>query len=138
MTARTACVIVIDANAHMRRLIGSLLGVLPATSVVEARSGDAAIPLIEANQPHLIIMDWSGDPTDGLLFAHHLRRGGIGRRNIPILALSSSLHHAVLEQAESAGIDDVIAKPISAMEILGRAATLIAQYRRDDIVEAAE
>ncbi|CAA7626300.1 two-component system response regulator [Magnetospirillum sp. SS-4] len=138
MTTRTACVVIIDANAHMRRLIGSLLAVLPATSVVEARSASAAAPLIQSHDPHLIVMDWSNDHTDELLFVHHLRRGEIGRADIPVLAISASLHHAVLEQADDAGIDEVIAKPISAVEILGRAATLIAQSRHGDNAEAAE
>ena len=47
-----------------------------------------------------------------------------------MLALSRSLHHAVLEQAWEIGIDEVIAKPISAVEMIGRATSLIESDRR--------
>lgn len=126
----SVCIIIIDANAHMRRLIGTVLGALPRANIVEARSPGAARPLMVEHQPHLVIMDWSGDHIDGVLFVHHLRRGEIGRPNVPVLALSRSLHHAVLEHALDSGIDEVIAKPISAMEVIDRAATLIEVDRR--------
>jgi CheY-like chemotaxis protein len=130
MAAASVCIMVIDANAHMRRLIGTVLGALPDAVVVEARSPIAARSLMAEHLPHLVIMDWSGDHTDGVLFVHHLRRGDMGRRDVPVLALSTTLHHAVLEQALESGIDDVIAKPISAMEIIDRAGALIQFDRR--------
>lgn len=130
MAAGNVCIIIIDASAHMRRLIGTVLGALPGAEVVEARSPSAARPLMVAHQPRLVIMDWLGDHTDGVLFVHHLRRGEIGRHDVPVLALSRTLHHAVLEQALDVGIDEVIAKPISAMEVIERATTLIEIDRR--------
>ena len=130
MAAASVCIMVIDANAHMRRLIGTVLGALPGAEVVEARSPISARPLMVERSPHLVIMDWSGDHTDGVLFVHHLRRGDMGRHTVPVLALSNTLHHAVLEQALDAGIDDVIAKPISAVEIIERAGALIQFDRR--------
>jgi two-component system phosphate regulon response regulator PhoB len=138
VTAATACVVVIDANAHMRRLIKTLLGALPGASVVEAGTTRAATPLIRAHTPRLIIMDWTSAPIDGVLFVHQLRRGQIGRPDTPILALSNTLNPAILEQAEAAGVDDVIAKPISAVEMLHRAATLIARHHRGPANQAAE
>jgi len=130
MTARAIKVIVIETNSHLRRLIGTVLGALPIAEIVEARCTDSATPLLREHDPHLVIMDWSGDHTEGLLFVHRLRTGEIGRRDTPVLALSTSLHHAVLEQAQEAGIDEVIAKPISAREIIRHAAMLIDASRR--------
>ena len=130
MAVGNVCIIVIDGNAHMRRLLGTVLGALPGTTVVEARTPGAARSMMVAHQPHLVVMDWSGDHTDGVLFLHHLRRGEIGRHDVPVLALSRFMHHAVLEQALDVGIDEVIAKPISAMEVIERAATLIETDRR--------
>ena len=130
MSAGSVRIIVIDANAHMRRLIGTVLGALPEAVVMEARSPSAARPLMALHQPDLVILDWSGDHTDGVLFLHHLRRGEIGRRDVPVLALSQSLHHAVLDHAREIGIDEVIAKPVSAMDIIDHATSLIAFARR--------
>ena len=37
---RRVCVLIIEPNAHMRRLIGTLMGAVPAHEVVEARTPD--------------------------------------------------------------------------------------------------
>jgi two-component system phosphate regulon response regulator PhoB len=133
---RRVCVLIIEPNAHMRRLIGTLMGAVPAHEVLEARTPQQAMALMTEHVPHLVIMDWSNDPTEGVLFVHRLRQGEIGRADVPVLAISPTLHHAVLETAVESGIDDVIAKPISAVEIIARATDLIEQDRRR--TEAAE
>lgn len=140
MADRRVCVMIIDPNAHMRRLIGTLMGALDVSDVIEARNPQQAERLMTKRHPHLVIMDWSGAPTEGMLFVHRLRRGEIGRVSVPVLALSPSTHHAVLEQAVECGIDEVIAKPISAVEIIERAAGLIEiERRRSEIAgQAAE
>lgn len=123
-------VLVIDANAHIRRLIATLLGALQVTEVQEARSAAAAVPIMLAKPPHLIITDFTGDATETILFVHRLRHGELIDPATPVLALAGSTHHAVLEQAWEAGIDDVVAKPISAIEVIGRSSALLEQGRR--------
>lgn len=125
-------VLVIDANAHIRRLIATLLGALAVRDVAQARSPQAAVPMMLDKTPDLVIVDWNADPTEALLFVHRLRRGELGDRRLPILALSQSTHHAVLEQAWEAGIDEVIAKPISAIELIHRAGEMIERRLRLD------
>lgn len=123
-------VLVIDANAHIRKLIATLLGALAIKDVAEARNTEAAVPLMIRKAPDLIIADWTADPTEILLFVHRIRHGGLVHRRTPVLALSHSTHHAVLERAEEAGIDDVIAKPLSAKDVIHRSALLINSWRR--------
>lgn len=123
-------VLVVDANAHIRRLIATLLGALAIKDVAEARTPDHAVPLMLAKAPDLIIVDFVGDPTETVLFVHRIRRGELVDQRTPILALAGSTHHAVLERAWEAGIDDVIAKPISAIEVITRSAALIEERRR--------
>lgn len=133
---RHTTVMIIEPNAHMRRLIGTLMGAVPSAQVIEARTPQQAESLLTETPPHLVIMDWSGDQTEGLLFVHRLRRGEIGRADVPVLALSPSLHHAVLEAAVESGIDEIIAKPISAVEIIARATQLISLDLRRGAGEA--
>lgn len=130
-------VLVVDANAHIRRLIATLLGALAIKDVIEARTTDAAVPLMMDKAPDLVIADFSGDPTDTTLFVHRIRRGEFVDRATPVLALSASTHHAVLERAWEAGIDDVIAKPISAIDVIQRAAALLDSRRRQDFLAEA-
>lgn len=121
-------VLVVDANAHIRRLIATLLGALSVTEIVEARTPAQAAELLPGTD--LVIMDWTADPTDAVLLAHRVRRGETADPRTPILAVAASTHHAVLERALEAGIDDVIAKPLSALDVIQRSASLIAERRR--------
>lgn len=123
-------VLIVDASAHIRRLIATLLTAVPVTEVVEARNPAAAVPVMLARPPHLIVADFAGDAIDVLLFVHRIRRGELIDPATPVLAVADSTHHAVLERAWEAGIDDVIAKPISAIEVIERAAHLLDMARR--------
>ncbi|CAA7616765.1 response regulator [Magnetospirillum sp. UT-4] len=123
-------VMVIDGNAHIRRLIGTLLRALAVRHVDEARSPLAAIPKLMNTPPDLVIMDWSADITEAVLFVHRLRRGELGDPRLPVLALTGSSHHAVLEQAWEAGVNDVASKPVSAVEVIQRAGALLAERER--------
>jgi two-component system, OmpR family, phosphate regulon response regulator PhoB len=123
-------VVIIDANAHIRRLIGTLLGALSIEDVIEARTPAAAAPLIQSERPDLIIVDWTNEPAEVSQLVRRLRHGELGDTGVPVLALSGSTHHAVLERAGEVGIDDVLAKPISAAEVIQRAGALIAAHRR--------
>ncbi|MGE5517355.1 MAG: response regulator [Bacteroidota bacterium] len=131
-------VLIVDANAHIRRLIATLLGALSIKDVHEARNPDAAVSLMRDNPPHLIITDFANDATETVLFVHRIRRGELVDARTPVLALAGSTHHAVLEQARAAGIDEVIAKPISAIEVIQHASILLEQVlRREPAVQAA-
>ena len=127
-------VLVVDANAHIRRLIATLLQALSVGEVREARNPAAALAMMLDRPPHLIIADFAGDATELVLFMHRIRRGELVDSRTPVLGLAGSTHHAVLEQAREAGIDDVVAKPISALEIIQRARHLLeAHLRRDQL-----
>lgn len=131
-------VLIVDANAHIRRLIATLLGALSIKDVHEARNPDAAVSLMRDNPPHLIITDFASDTTETVLFVHRIRRGELVDARTPVLALAGSTHHAVLEQARAAGIDEVIAKPISAIEVIQHASSLLEQVlRREPAAQAA-
>jgi CheY-like chemotaxis protein len=133
-----ARILVIDSNAHIRRLIVTLLGALAIRDVAQARNGVAAVAMMQQKPRDLVIIDWTVDATDALLFIHRLRRGEFGDAFVPVMALSSSTHHAVLDRAREAGIDEVIAKPISAVDIIQRAGALIDFRNRAKILPAAE
>lgn len=132
-------VLVVDPNAHIRRLIATLMGALPVREVLEARNPAQAVAVMAGRHPHLVIMDWTNDPTEVLLFAHRLRRGELGTDpRTPVLAMAASTHHAVLEEAWAAGMDEVIAKPLSALEVIQRSmAALDGRFGVPALAEAA-
>ena len=116
-------ILIVDPSAHIRRMVATLLGGLKIESVTQARSV-AAIGNLTVS-PHLIILDWPADPTETILIIHRIRQGDLFDRRVPILALTPHLHHSVLELAWQNKVDDVIGKPISAIELLRRSAALL-------------
>ncbi len=132
-----ARVLIVDANAHIRRLVATLLGALAIRDIAQARNALDAATLMRQKPCDLVIIDWTVDATDALLFIHRLRRGEFGDAFVPVMALSASTHHAVLERALEAGIDEVIAKPISAIDVIQRAGALIEFRRRTQAKPAA-
>lgn len=119
----TSSILIVDPNAHIRRLIANLLSCLTIGTLIEARS-IAAIANIKIN-PQMIILDWPADPTETILMVHRIRRGDLFDPRVPILALTPHIHHSVLELAWQNKVDDVIAKPISAIELIKRTAALL-------------
>jgi DNA-binding response OmpR family regulator len=119
-------VLVIDPSAHIRRLIATLMMAVPVTQVAQCRTAEAA-DAMAMDGVQLVILDWTGDAIDQTLFVHRLRRGEFGDATVPVLALSPSSHHAVLERAWDNGVDEVVAKPISAMELIERTRLMLAQ-----------
>jgi len=141
-TGNTALkVLVVDPNAHIRRLIATLMGALGAVEVIEARTPAIATTKMLTLQPDLVVVDWSGDPTEVTLFVHRIRQGDVVDRRTPVLALVGPPLHNVLERAWLA--DGIIAKPISAIELIDRAGELVDEWRgrsqsEDQLAEAAE
>lgn len=123
--ANPARVLVIDPSAHIRRLVITLMAALGVKACEEARDTIQAAAKISKDLPDLIILDLGGEATEALLFVHRLRRGEFGQSHPPVLGMSPSGHHAMLELAWEAGIDDVIGKPISAIELIQRAGALL-------------
>lgn len=127
MVDRAGRVLVIEANAHVRRLIATLLSALNIAEIAESRTPAALTRhhFSDGKAPDLIILDWAADPTDATLFVHNIRSGAWADSRTPILGLSGYLHHSILEQAWQAGVDDLIAKPISAIDLMQRSAALL-------------
>ena len=126
MAGRTgARVIVVDANAYIRRLVATLLGAIGVHDVAEARTPAAAVPLMLHAPPDLVILDWGVDPTDALLFVHRLRRGELSPATVPVLALANRSGPEVADLARRAGVDEIVVKPLSAMALIRHVSALL-------------
>lgn len=126
MDAKSTNVLIVDPSGHIRRLVATLMAALGVRDCAEARNVAQAVAQTIKHQPDLIILGLGGDATEALLFVHRLRRAEFGLATIPVLGISASTHHAMLEMAWEAGIDEVVGKPISAIDLMQRAGALLA------------
>jgi signal transduction histidine kinase/CheY-like chemotaxis protein len=116
-----ANVLVVDDNADMRQYISRLLAGAGA-SVREAGDGNAALELIEASVPNVILSDVMMPGLDGLGLLAALRADE-QRRSIPFILLSARAGEESRIGGLAAGADDYLVKPFAAKELIARVAS---------------
>jgi len=113
-------VLVVDDNEDQRTMIAFTLGgaTLPF-SVTTASNGQEALDLVQAEAPHVILLDVMMPGMDGFEVCARLR-ADVRTAFIPIMMLTALADDASREHAFRAGTDDYIRKPFSASELLTR------------------
>jgi DNA-binding response OmpR family regulator len=112
--------LVIDDNAHMRAIVYTLLHALGIGDIRQASDGTEANALLERWRPDLIIVDQFMPPMHGIEFARTLRRTSATSYDAPIIMLTAHTEYSIVTAARDAGIDEILAKPISAKALLAR------------------
>jgi two-component system chemotaxis response regulator CheY len=68
--------LVIDDNAHMRRILRTLLHGFGARDVYEAEDGAAGLEAFTHYMPDIVLTDWAMPIFDGLEFMQMIRQPG--------------------------------------------------------------
>jgi len=118
-TARIAALIV-DDNAHMRAIVATLLHALGINETRQAADGAEARAVLAHWRPDLVVVDQNMRPVSGTEFARTLRRNSENCYDTPIIMLTAHTERAIVEAARDSGIDEILAKPISAKALLQR------------------
>jgi CheY-like chemotaxis protein len=114
---RPAMILVVDDVEVNRELVRAMLTPL-GHECVEASSGAEAVALCGQSTFDLILMDLQMPGMDGLAATRAIRALGPVQEATPILALSANVLEKHLAAAREAGMDDHIAKPIRAAELV--------------------
>jgi CheY-like chemotaxis protein len=112
--------LVVDDNAHMRAIVATLLHALGVCEIKQAADGAEARATLTQWRPDLIIVDQHMKPVSGTEFARALRRTSENCYDAPIIMLTAHTERAIVEAARDSGIDEILAKPISAKALLQR------------------
>ncbi|MFI9383418.1 SpoIIE family protein phosphatase [Kutzneria sp. NPDC052558] len=113
-------VLVADDNADMRDYLARLLG--ERHTVRTVGNGAAALELIRADPPDLLVCDVMMPGLDGLSLVRELRSGPRTAR-LPVLLLSARAGQEAAAEGLRAGADDYLVKPFAAGELLARVNT---------------
>ena len=114
-------VVVVDDNADMRQYISRLLTSAGA-SVREAGDGNAALALVRAAAPNVILSDAMMPGLDGMGLLTALRSDE-RLRSIPFILLSARAGEESRIGGLAAGADDYLVKPFAAKELIARVAS---------------
>jgi two-component system chemotaxis response regulator CheY len=81
--------LVIDDNAHMRRIVRQLLHGFGSREIFEAEDGAAGLEMFTTQKPDIVITDWAMPLYDGIEFTKTVRGSNSPvTRFVPIIMLS--------------------------------------------------
>lgn len=119
-------VLVLDDNRHMRSLVQSILHALGVKNIAEASDAPEAFKELAHFHADVIISDWHMEPLDGLDFVRLVRTAKDSPNPyVPIIMLTGHTEYARVCEARDAGVNEFLAKPISAKALYMRFASII-------------
>ena len=122
--------LVVDDNAHMRRIVRTLLHGFGAREVYEAEDGATGLEAFTHNVPDIVILDWAMPIFDGIELAQMIRQPGANSNPyVSIIMLTGHSERKRVLEARDAGVTEFLAKPISAKALHQRILNVVANPR---------
>lgn len=126
-------ILVVDDNANMRRLIGTILlgvGVAEVREVSGAREALETLNDPEGWRPDLMLVDYVMDGLDGVQLTRRVRQDvdSPGHR-LPIIVITGYSELWRLNEAKAAGADEFIVKPFTTATLLDRITRAVGSCR---------
>jgi two-component system chemotaxis response regulator CheY len=122
--------VIIDDNAHMRRILRTLLHGFGVREVIEAEDGASGLEAFTNQMPDIIIADWAMPIFDGLELTQMIRQpGGNSNPFVPIIMLTAHSERSRVLAARDAGVTEFLVKPISANALHDRIVNVVCNPR---------
>jgi CheY-like chemotaxis protein len=123
-------VLIADDNQHMRTLLRSLLQALGVKYVHESIDGGAAFLAMRDFKPDFVLSDLTMQPMDGIEFTRLVRRRQDSPNpNVPIIMVTGHTERSLVEAARDAGVNEFLAKPITAHNLISRITEILDRPR---------
>jgi two-component system, chemotaxis family, chemotaxis protein CheY len=123
-------ILVVDDNPHMRGIVVAILRGAGFARVKEASDGAQALEEMKSGIPDIIVCDLNMDPIDGLEFTKMLRTAADSPgAYIPVIMMTGHTERSKVTAARDAGVNELVAKPISAKTLLERIVAVIDRPR---------
>ena len=95
---------------------------------------EEALSLVEANDPHLVLLDLMLPGTDGI----ELMRGILDMADVPVIFLSAYGQEETIARAFENGADDYVVKPFSPTELVARIKAALRKREDPEWAEPSE
>ncbi len=118
--------LVIDDNAHMRRIVRQLLHGFGSREIFEAEDGATGLEIFTAQKPDIVITDWAMPLYDGIEFTKTVRNSNSPvTRFVPIIMLSGHSEKRSVIEARDAGVTEFLTKPVAAKSLYERVLSVV-------------
>lgn len=123
-------VLVVDDNVHMRKLVTAILKAFGVIQVFEAENGDRAWAVLREVNPDVVVLDWVMEGMSGIELINLIRSNGASPNPfVPAIMLTGHTSVEHVREARDAGINEFIAKPVSAKTLMSRLVAVIENPR---------
>ncbi|HMH65309.1 MAG TPA: response regulator [Rhizomicrobium sp.] len=123
-------VLVVDDNAHMRKLVVTILQAFGVVQVYEADGGDRAWAILRESNPDVVVLDWVMEGMSGLDLVGMIRSNAATPNPfVPVIMLTGHTSLEYVSQARDAGVNEFIAKPVSIKTMMSRLVSVIEHPR---------
>jgi PleD family two-component response regulator len=124
------CVLVVDDNQYMRKMIRNLLVNCGVKDIYEAGDGIAALDTIRTVGPDVVILDWEMPLLNGAELVRIVRSPSVfPMPDVPIIMLSGHGERWRVVEAVRLGVNEYLVKPVSAKSLYDRLVTITLQPR---------
>lgn len=130
-------ILLVDDNHHMRVLLTELLRAVGINKIYEASDGAEGLQMMRSHPVDIVMTDLAMEPLDGIDFVRLLRNSSDSpNQMIPVIMVTGHLTLRRIQEARDAGVNEFVAKPITARNVLERLQLVIdhprAFIRTDD------
>jgi two-component system, chemotaxis family, chemotaxis protein CheY len=127
---RSAKVLIVDDEFHVRKAIRTLLLSMGTSDVHEAPDGASGLCAIGALDPDVVILDWQMAGMNGPEFVRRLRApDACAFPNVPIIMLTGHGEHSRVVEAMRLGVREFLVKPVSGQALHERMASVLLNPR---------
>lgn len=123
-------ILLVEDNQHMRILLIEMLRAIGVRHIHEASDGAEALATMRSTYIDVVLTDLTMSGLDGVEFVHLLRRSPDSPNPFcPIVMITGHSTERRVREARDAGVNEFLAKPITARGLVHRLTLLIENPR---------
>lgn len=119
-------ILLVDDNHHTRVMLTEILRAVGINQVFEAGDGAEGLQMMRRHPVDIVMTDLAMSPLDGIDFVRLLRNSPDSpNQMIPVIMITGHLTIRRIAEARDAGVNEFVAKPITARNVLDRLQLII-------------
>ena len=131
MNLKQLKILLVDDNPHMRLMLSQILRSVGILKIAEASDGSEALEVLRAQGADIVVTDLAMAPMDGIDFVRLLRNSSdSSSQMIPVVMVTGHLTLRSIQEARDAGVNEFVAKPITAKNVLERLQVVVDHPRQ--------
>jgi CheY-like chemotaxis protein len=114
-------ILLVEDNHYMRVLLAEILRALGVTRIYEANDGAEGLQMMRDHEVDIVMTDLSMQPLDGIDFVRLLRNSPDSPNKMaPVIMVTGHSTLARVHEARDAGVNEFLAKPLTARGVIER------------------